>query len=250
MYPAKIGYGGIEMKVIKDKSTKWKIVFVKTIEDITPVLYRIVNLNNYDIENIPAYRIFDDVVNRKKDIINLRCKNNNIYIIDCDGYESLDDIVTVDELNTEPITLLEWAIRKGEIGKTMISRFDTDKNDFAPSNYTIDSETKLAWTCEKGHTIRCGIATYFSTKCKCPICEMEERGETPSLKLWGQLTNNMDIVEDYDSADNELDSSEINWKSRKEVKFKHGNTELVCKLSDITKGKEKLYFNEAINLSK
>lgn len=238
------------MKVVKNKDIAWKIVFVHTVENTEPVYYRVVNLNNYDTEDIPAYRILDEVVNGIKNIINLRCKNNNIYIIDDQGYESLNDVIAVDEFDKEPITLLEWGLRNGEIGSTMLNRFDGNKNDFSPSNYRIKDNTKVAWTCKNGHTIRCGIATYFSTKCKCPICEMEEVGETPSLRLWAQLTGNYDILKAYELADNELDSSEIKWRSTKEVKFKQDDLEIVLKLNKVTSSEMILPFNKAINLSK
>ena len=177
-------------------------------------------------------------------------KNNNIYIIDEDGYESLNEIIVVDEFDKEPVTLLEWSLRNGEIGSAMLSKFDDIKNDFSPSNYRIKDNTKIAWTCEKGHTIRCGIATYFSTKCRCPICEMEELGETPSLKLWAQLTGNLDILKAYDLADNNLDSDEIKWRSTKEVSFKQDTTEIRMRLNKVTSTEMILPFNRVINLSK
>lgn len=241
-------------EVKSECSDKWKIVLIKTIDNREPVYYRLVNMFDYTIENIPAYRLLDEIVNKKKDIVNVKCENNQVVIIDDDGYESTRDIIIVDEFDTEIQNIFDWAMQNEEMGSTIISRFDSEKNAFSPSNFKINSTEKIAWTCKNNHTIRCGFPAYFSTKGVCPICEMEESGKLPSLKYWAHMTGNLDILKAYDNAvENKEDSNEISYKARKKVWFNISDNEKDCEqeiLSNVTVKGYKLGHVNMINLSK
>ena len=223
------------MKAVTDKSNNiWKVIMIKTIDGVEPVYYRLVNLYTYDIVTIPAYRLLDEIINEKKNIINIKCTHNIPVIIDENGYISLDEVIIVDEFDAEIPDIFEWSLRN-ELGNKIMSRYSTEANTFSPSNYKIDSLEKLYWTCNNGHTINCGFPTYFSTKCKCPICDLEDKGETPSLKYWAYITNNFNILKEYDEANNNSEySSDISWKSRKKVWFRRGDEEVQECLYNVT----------------
>jgi len=213
----------------------WKIVLVKTIDNKEPIYYRLVNLKTYETEDIPAYRIFDEVMSGKKKIINLSCENNSIVIIDEDGYKSIAELIHIDEFDKEVPNLLTWAIQNGDFGVEVLNRFNLNKNAFSPSNFKISSTKKVAWTCKKGHTIYCGFPTFFSTKCSCPICEAEKNGEMVSLRTWARLTDNMELLQQYDEAEkNDKYSSEIGWKQRNKVWFRKNNEEVSEILYNVT----------------
>ena len=214
------------MRAIRNQdNNNWKIVMIKTIEDRVPIYYRLVNLYTYEIQIIPAYRLLDEVVNNKKNIVNLKLANNKVMITNEDGYESTDEIIKVDEFELDIPNIFEWVIRNNRTD--IMSRYDTNKNYFSPSNYKIDPMEKLYWTCENGHTIRCGFPTYFSTNCSCPICNIEKLDEIASFKYWAHITDNLDLLEEYENCDrNTDDSDKISWKSKKKVWFKRNNEEV------------------------
>lgn len=242
------------MKQIQDKNIKkWKVVLIKTIDDKEPIYYRLVNLYDYSVENIPAYRLLDEIINNKKDIINVKCKNNSVIIVDKDGYENVSEVIIVDEFDKEVINLYDWALSHDKMGYELLARFDSRKNTFSPSNFKVDSMDKIAWTCKNKHTIVCGFQAYLSNSCSCPICEMEKNGDTPSLSYWAHITDNLDILKEYDQADNNKEySTSISWKSRKKVFFKKDGEEVQACLYNITvKGQKPPYSNnDAVNLSK
>lgn len=243
-------------KIVNGEQNKWKIVLVKTIDNIEPVYYRVVNLISYRIKTIPAYRIFDAVFNDGMDIINLKCENNKAVLIDERGYTSTDGIIVIDEFDEEVQNIWDWCLNNSEIGNHILNRYDSLKNPFSPENFRIDSEERLAWTCKNNHTIRCGFPTYFSTLGKCPICELEERGETPSLAYWAKLTGNKDILNMYDAASgNNSDSTKINYRTTKKVWFRDTETdeEVLEALSDITVNDKRPPFKknkETVNLKR
>lgn len=243
-------------KIINEEQNKWKIALIKTIDNIEPIYYRVVNLANYDIKTIPAYRIFDAVFNDGMNIINLKCENNKAVLIDDNGYASTDGVIVIDEFDDELPNIWDWCLQHQEIGNEILSKYDSLKNAFSPENFKIDSKEKLAWTCKNGHTIHCGFPTYFSTSGKCPICELEERGETPSLAYWTKLTDNKDILSMYDAATNNTDlSSKINYKAAKSVWFRDAETdeEVAMQLSAVTVDGKRPPFkksNRTINLKR
>lgn len=213
----------------------WKIVLVKTIDNIEPIYYRLVNLKTYEVVDIPAYRIFDEVISGKRNICNLSCEHNSIVIVDDDGYKTTEELIVIDEFDKEIPNLLNWIIQNGQKGVDVINRFDSEKNSGSPSNFRINSSKKIAWTCEKNHTIFCDFPTYFSTKCKCPICEADAQGEMLSLRTWARLANRPDILKEYDEAlNNEQYSAEIGWKQRKKVWFRRNNEEVSEILYNVT----------------
>lgn len=244
------------VKEIKnEEANNWKIVLIKTIENKEPIYYRVANLLTYEVEDIPAYRILDEVINKRKNIINLSCENNQIVVVNEDGYWSLDEVVNIDEFDTEIPDIMEFELRQGEESE-LLKRYDSDKNLFSPSNYKIDSTTKIAWTCDKEHTIKCSFPVFFSTKCKCPICEMEKQEKKLSLKYWANITDNLDILREYEDASSNKDfSDEISWNSKKKVSFNRNGEEVQEVLSNITVKKMEPPFSEKnkkqlINLTK
>lgn len=224
-------------KVVNGEQNKWKIVLIKTIDNIEPIYYRAVNLLSYDIKTIPAYRIFDAVFNDGMNIINLKCENNKAVLIDENGYASTDGIIVIDEFDDEVPNIWDWCLSNSGIGNHILNRYDSFKNPFSPENFRINSEKKLAWTCKNNHTIRCGFPAYFSTLGKCPICDAEECGEIPSLAYWAKLTGNKEILSMYDLSTNNTDlSSKINYRTTKKVWFTdtETNEEVLESLSSIT----------------
>lgn len=244
------------MKTIKNiDSNKWKVVMILTVDNKIPVYYRLVNLATYEIENIPAYRILDEIINKHLDIVNVKCENNALTILNDDEYESMEDVILIDIMDEEVPNLFDWALSNDESGK-ILSRFDDTKNAFSPSNFRIDSSRKIAWTCKYGHTIHCGFPTFFGIKYKCPICKMKENDELPSLHYWAHITNNLDILDWYNSAEENLAySTDIAWNEHKKVYFKKGNEVKKAFLNDITAKGKKVGFsdednNSSVNLSR
>ena len=232
--------------IINSDKNNYRIVLAKTIEMQEPIYYRIVDLSSYTTSEIPAYRLLDEIITNNKHIVNIRCENNKIYIIDEDGYDSAREVVLIDEFDTEIQDIYDFALSHGDIGSTIIKRYSAEKNRYSMSNYRVDSNEQLAWTCEAGHTIYSDFATYFGTKCNCPICDAQSNGKVMSLKYWARITHNNSIVESYDEACelNNKDSRHRAWNSRKIVTFKKGNQVIEERLCDITSGLKKLQFNE------
>lgn len=213
----------------------WKIVLVKTIDGTEPIYYRLANLSTYQTQDVPAYRILDEVINNKKNIINLRCRNNLISIVDSNGYENTDELIQFDEFDDSIPTLLEWAMSQGELGTKILNRFDTEKNSIPPSNIKINSTEQIAWTCEKGHTIYCDFAVYFSIKFQCPMCKTQENNHMLSFRSWANFTKNQKLLQEYDAAqNNKVYSSDIGWKQRNKVWFRRGDEEVSESLYNIT----------------
>jgi hypothetical protein len=236
-------------RVINEEQNKWKIVLVKTIDNVEPIYYRVVNLHTYDIKTIPAYRIFDAVFNDGMNIINLKCENNKASIVDSMGYVSTDEVLVIDEFDTEVPNIYDWCLENSGIGDFIIGRFNSEKNTFSPESYAINSEEKIAWTCKNGHTIKCGFPSYVSTMGSCPICELEEKGETPSLAYWASLTDNKELLNMYERATDNTDlSTKINYKTKKKIWLKDSETDEVVleSLYDITvDGKKPSFKNKA-----
>lgn len=220
--------------VQNNESSQWKIVMIKTIDDKEPIYYRLANMSNFNVIDIPAYKIFEEIINNNWKILNAICRENKIIIIDNDGYESTESIVVFDEFQTEIPSIFDWALAHNEKGTLMLNMFDSNRNEFSPSDYKVTSSEKLYWTCENRHTIQCGFSTFLGIGFKCPICKVEEANKTLSLFSWAKITNNNDILEQYETADNEIKSVEISWKSKKRVKFKKEDEEKQQSLYSVT----------------
>ena len=228
--------------IVTQDENLYRVVLVKTIDNTEPIYYRLVKLSDYSIEDIPAHRIMDEIV-KGKVIENIRCENNKLYIVNENGYDSVDDVILLDEFDKHRPNAYDWAMTKGTRGKQLIEHYSVSKNNRALSSYEIDSHTKLAWTCDEGHTIYSGLATYFGTGCKCPLCETKNNSNTMSLRYWCNITNHLDILRAYDGAgtDNNKDSEHRAWNSKKKVWFRGKNNEMEEHvLADVTSGKVKL----------
>ena len=240
---------------VKNEKNKWRIVLIKTIDNKVPIYYRVYNMNTCEVRNIAAHKIIDEIINNKMEIINIKVENGQIVTLDEDGYESTDKIILVDEFEDSK-SLFDYCLSYGryqldgdDLGTNALCSFDETKNEESPSDIKIDSHKKIYWTCRKGHTINCSIPTYFGMKCECPICKLEENGETPSLNYWAHLTNNLDILKQYESAfENLASSTDIGWRERRKVFFKNGGNVERAFLSDVTaKGKQIEYKEECGN---
>jgi hypothetical protein len=229
--------------IAKQDNNLYRVVLVKTIDNTEPIYYRLVKLSDYSIEDIPAYRIMDEIISKGKHIENIRCENNKLYILDDDNYVSTLGVVTLDEFDKRRPNAYDWAMGQGELGKKLIKSYSVEFNTRVLSSYEIDSHAKMAWTCSEGHTIWCGLPTFFGTGCKCPLCEAKNNKDTMSLKYWCNITNNREILKAYDGAgvENNKDSEHIAWNSRKKVKFRGSdNTYQEYCLADVTSGKVRL----------
>lgn len=229
---------------------QWKVVLIKTIEYKEPIYYRIANIETLEVEDIPAYRIIDEIINRKRNIVNLKCENNKIYTLDCDGYKGTNGIIVIDEFDNEIPSIFESWTRDPD-GNLLYERFDTNKNGFSPSSYKISTDKKISWTCENEHTIRCGYPTFYSIGRYCPFCIAEERGETISLKTWAYITDNLEILEMYNKSNkNTVSADKISYKSRKEVYFERNEEEITEYLHKVTSEKIIPRFRTVVNLTK
>lgn len=243
----------MKRNIINSDELTYKIVLIMTIDNKEPIYYRLVNLGNYHTEEIPAYRIFDEIVNKGKKIVNARIEHNKLVIVDEDGYDSTKDVIIIDIFDKEVDDIYSWALSNGSRGTEIIQRYDTN-NRFSLSNASIGSKEKLAWTCDKGHTIYCGFATYFATNCDCPMCLANDSNGVLSLRYWSRLAKRTDILDRYEEAGmlNKMTSREIAWNSRKLVKFKNGDEIIEAKLDEVTNGDIELKFKgkSKINLTK
>ena len=85
---------------------------------------------------------------------------------------------------------------------------------------------------------------------------MKENDEVPSLHYWAHITNNLDILDWYDSAEENLAcSTDIAWNERKKFYFRKGDEVKKAFLSDITAKGKKVGFsdednNNSVNLSR
>jgi len=207
-------------KIVSEDRNCWKIVLIKTIENREPIYYRIVNLYDFSIRTIPAYRIFDEVVNEGLNIINLRCDANKPRVIDESGYDSTEGIIIIDEFDNEIDNVFDWCLDHSGIGNHILSKFDSEKNAFSPGSYRIDEPKKIAWTCKNNHTIHCGFSTFFSLNGRCPICEREENDEIPSFEYWCHITDNTELLEQYNLAEENLKQADsISYRTHTLVWF-------------------------------
>lgn len=212
-----------------------KVILLKTIDNVQVVYYRVLNLDTFETMDIPAYRIMDEIVNNGLNIVNVTCTNNQLHIINEDGYNSIEDVITTDEFDSTVKSLYDWAVDNNDIGSDVLSSYDTEKNRSTPSKIEICSDKELAWTCKNGHTVYCDFATYFSLGCKCPLCEAKKTKDTISLKKWAVITKNKDILNKYESSDqNKLNSDEIEWNSKRMVWMGEEHK----KLCEFTSGKK------------
>ena len=239
--------------MVRSSKNKYKIVLIKTIENMEPIYYKLVDLGNYMTVDIPAYRFLDVIVNDKYNITNIKLNNNQVVIIDGDGYESTDEVILIDEFDTEIPNLYEFCLMHGEKGSDIINRYSVEFNSFSLSNYKIDSEEKLAWTCENNHTIYCSFATYFGVNGACPICEAKRQNSVVSLRYWCNLTNNQQLLRAYEDAGelNIKNARDIAFNSAKEVIFNIDGENIRKRLSDITvQGQELPFAVKVINLTR
>ena len=238
------------MGKIANKDEKlYRVVLLKTIDNTTPVYYRLVKLSDYSTVDIPASKIMDEIFNGIT-IENMRCSNNTLYIIDENGYDSTDEIVVLDEFDQHRPNAFDWSMLKGERGKKLISMFSTKMNRQSLGNYEIDGHTKIAWECRQGHLFYADFATMYGLGVKCPMCDALHAKTTMSLKYWARLTKNYDILQAYELGSNEKRSDSIAWNSKKDAEFlvigtnkENGESEhrlLKALLKDVTSGKVKL----------
>lgn len=242
-------------EIVNNDKDSWRITFIKTIDNAQVVFYRLVNLHTYITLDIPAYRIFDEIINNRMNIVNARCLNNQLIVQTNDGYDGTEDLIVVEEFDKDIQTIYEWSVRNQGMGGEMISRFDSTKNLCSPSTCKIDDTTRLAWTCERNHTIYMDFQTYVSLGCKCPICETKNENKVLSFKTWAKLTNNTDILEQFRSCEmNKMGSSDIAYDSRKKVWWHKGNEDVQMELCEATLKGKKPPFKEnvrtVINLSR
>lgn len=236
--------------VIQAENNTYRVVLIKTIENEEIIYYRCVNLVTYQPIDIPAYRIFDAIVQGKIDIINTEIRHNKICIVNDDGYESVDDIIIIDEFDNEVPNLYEFCLHRGDKGAKIISRY-SQNNIYSLSNYKIDSTYKLEWECEEGHKLRLSFATYYGIGCKCPICEAKKLNKALSFYLWCQITGNIGLLKSYDDAAelNNKDSKRIAWNSKKRVYFRVKDEICEGRLDRVIGGLDELPFG-VINLTK
>lgn len=222
--------------VFNEDKNKWKLVMIKTIDGKEPVIYRLVNLATFDAIEVPAYRILDDFVYKDdRVIVNIRFEKNALTLVNKDGYDSLDECIMVDMEDTEVLNVYEWAMYNGEFGERILSTFDNNKNKVSPRQIRIDSINKITWTCEKGHSIKCGFPTYYSLGGRCPICEALSLRQRPSLNYWAAVTNNKKLVEQFDNSHhNMVYSTEIPYDSKKKVYLSDEKIDVCMPLYDIT----------------
>jgi hypothetical protein len=226
-------------ELVNATGNKWKVVYIKTIDNTEPIYYRIANLETLEAIDVPASRFFDELVNKKLNIINIMCRNNSIVTLDSEGYENTDEIIITDIFDKKTPSLLDWSLSKGVLGTQVMCNFDSEKNKANPSNIKIDSAQKYVWTCEKGHSIKCDIATYMGIGLECPICKLNKEDKVMSLAYWSKITNNENISEGFDNAEgNKIFSTDIAWNSKRKVYFRNETGE-----------EKQIALNELIKLS-
>lgn len=219
------------MDNVKDDNNRYRIVLMKTINDENPIFYRLLNLKTFKTVDIPAYKILDKIINDGWTIENAICRHNSLVIINEDGYESLDEIITYDEFEDNVDSIFEWSFKNKEYGTDAIQRYDSMKNSelgenndkkiyYSPNDVEINSRMKVYWKCDKKHNIYLDFASMFSTKFKCPICEAKKNEDTHiDLTTWANITGNKTILNMYVAANNEIEPSEINYDSKKKVRL-------------------------------
>lgn len=240
-------------EVINNELNDWLITFLKTVDMSHVVYYRLTNMQTYKTIEVAAHRLVDEIINNKRNIQNIRSQNNKFIVLTQDGYGGTEDIIVVDEFDSDIQNIYEWALTHGDLGCKLIDMYDKNVNISAPSNISIDSAEKLAWSCPKGHRIYMDFATMVSTKCECPICKAKESGKAISLKAWAYLTNNMELLEQYRSCNlNTKASSEIAYDSTKQVYWRKDNEDVLLGLRKVTVGGERPFkdITPPINLSR
>lgn len=205
-------------KLANKDENLYRVVLLKTIDGEVPIYYRLVRLSDYNIIDIPASKIMDEIFNGIH-IENMRCSHNTLYITDSNGYDSTDEIVVLDEFDQYRPNAFDWSMLKGERGRKLISMFSTKKNRQSLGNYEIDGHSDIAWECSHGHLFYAGFSTMYGLGVKCPMCEAAKAKTTLSLKYWAMLTKHYDILQAYELGSNERRSDNIAWNSKKEVEF-------------------------------
>lgn len=239
-------------EVINIDANDWLITFLKTVNNDHPVYYRLTNMRNYKTMEVAAHKLMDEIVNNKRNIRNIRCSSNKVIVVTEDGYDGTDEIIVVDEFDTDVQNIYEWALSHGDLGVQILSMYDNSLNLVAPSNIQIDSTKELAWKCSEGHNIFMDFATLVGLGCECPICKAKASNKVLSLKAWANLTNNEDLLEQYRSCElNTSASSNLAYDSKKKVYWRKDGGDVLMSVSDVTlKNKRPFVEEKSINLSR
>lgn len=240
-------------EVVNTDVNDWMITFIKTVSNDHVVYYRLTNMRNYNTIEVPAHKLVDEIVNNKRNIINMRSSNNKFVVITEDGYDGTDEIIVVDEFDSDIPNIYEWALAHEDLGVQILYMYDNALNLLTPSNIRIDDSKKLAWTCECGHTIFMDFATLVGLRCECPICKAKSSNKVLSLKTWANITNNLDVLEQYRSCElNTSASSSLPYDSKKRVYWRKDNNDVIMSVSDVTIKNKRPFENTAntVNLSR
>lgn len=217
----------------------YKIVLVKTVRNSGVCYYRAVNLDSLDTHTITPSELIDRIINDRWVVTNLRSVGGVLEVLNDDGYRGLDNVVVVDEFQETP-SLLDYCNALAESSnfqKNIIQDFNVIRNKKSPGKMPVDSLEKVYWTCKKGHSVYCDIATYIALGGECPICKHEEHGFDVSLYTWAKYTGNGDILLSYNMSNNPIAPDEIGCSSQKEINL-HGESIKVCKLMKRLREKE------------
>ena len=222
-------------EVLNNESNEWMVTFVKTVDTDHAVYYRLTNLQTYRTLVVAAHKLIDEIVNNRRIIVNLRTQNNRFVILNEDGYDGAEDIIVVDEFDSDVPNIYEWTLTHGDLGCKIIEMYDRAYNLLAPSNIKIDSDVKLHWICSNGHRIHTDFATIASLKCDCPICKAQESGKVLSFKVWANLTDNTELLEQYRSCElNTTASSNIAYDSKKKVYWRKDGVDEMASMYSVT----------------
>lgn len=185
--------------------------------------YRIQDLDNNQIKDIPIKCIIDTI------------KNKGIYIegLKLQGNELIEtyDILKIPELRESSINLYEWCSQNGERGKRILTEFNNGEN-FPINAYDISKGTdmKMKFRCNTCQRIS---EQYVSSKtsecdCKCKYCAGQS--EEISLQEWclkEPTGYGKRLLQEYIQGNNPTPTDKITYSSHQKAYFRCSNCDSI-----------------------
>lgn len=123
-------------------------------------------------------------------------------------------------------TLLDWCNANGEIGEQILSEWDTEKNEFTPSDVAALSSKKVYWKCSKcEYSYEYTVSFKVNGNKSCPNCgwntaKNRYNKEAGKKIISGEndlLSQRPELCKEWDYEKNDILPSEVGYKSTKKA---------------------------------
>ena len=196
------------------------VLGIKSANGAKLIKYRIQDLDNEQIRDIPVGKIIDAIKNKAINIEGIQLKENQLI--------EINDIPKIPKLRQSSISLYDWCLQNGERGQRILIEFNSANNfpitakDIASSS----SRLKMHFRCTKCHRVSeqevCS-KTSERLDSKCKYCAGQSR-EISLLdwcnthKEYGQT-----LLKEYIEGKNDITPDKVSYGSHRKVYFRCNN---------------------------